>query len=187
MCMFHLNLWLCSIIWMLILLSVCNHCILIGLNVSETCLFIGVFKNYSSRFVCRFTSHQECVYTKLCSHWVTLCRPTSASHIRFPVILSSSITTLKCANVICNHKDKLAGRRVSTAYTVLIVVQEWKAQACTQNTCERDVSLHFVSQTQAGLGFQALWSPKYISKYTSGCVSLLFTGKWFMGLFGEKK
>lgn len=143
-------------------------------------------------------SCQDCVYTKSQFHWVTA-QPAAAavasrscsSHnpVELCVIVSGSITTLKCDNIICNNKSKSAWCHLCTMCTYGSAKGKRKHthrnKSAQKNTCEHNVSLQFVSQTQAGLRFQALWSPKYISKYTSGSVSLLFTGKWFMGLFGE--
>lgn len=83
------------------------------------------------------------------------------------VIVTGSITTLKCDNIICNNKNKLARCHLCTTSTYSSVSRERATQtththtrahkeerACTQSTCEHDVSLYFVSQTQAGSDFR---------------------------------
>lgn len=79
------------------------------------------------------TSCQECVYIKSHSHWVTLSsRPGQqwrhaaapvAVPLWFCVIVSGSITTLKCDNIICNNKNKLAWCHVHIQH-ILIALQE---------------------------------------------------------------
>lgn len=164
------------------------------------------FNCHSSRSVCRLMPY---VLPIVCLHHepfplshsvqsnrqaVASCSCSSRGPVWFDVIVSSSITMLKCDNTICNNKNKLARCHVYVQHILIALQEEWERhkphaqeQACTQNTCEHHVLLQFVSQTQAGLKFQALWSPKYISKYTSGCVSLLFTGKWFMEVFVRRR
>lgn len=111
--------------------------------------------------------------------WVGIC-----------VIVSSSITALKSNNIICNNKNKLASCHLWKTCTYSSVFTEGSTKTTHRRMSLRPEHMHLATvclPNESWLGFQALWSPKYISKYTSGCVSLLFTAKWFMGILGEKR
>lgn len=76
------------------------------------------------------------------------------------VIVTGSITTLKCNNIICNNKNQLAQCHLCTTCTYSPVrgdIEENHTHThslCSQSTCELDVSLQFVSKTQTSSSFR---------------------------------
>ena len=116
-----------------------------------------LFNCHSCRFVCRpmpYVCPAKSVFTPgTIPNSLQPARPAVASRscsshgpVSICVIVTGSITTLKYDNIICNNKNKLA-----------------RCHLCTTNhrhthrrtrPCEHDVSLQFVSQTQAGSDFR---------------------------------
>lgn len=95
------------------------------------------------------------------------------------VIVTGSVAAFKCDNVRfitikANWLDSICVEQTKFTVRHLRQTHAWN---------ETIPKTHVSPSNAARLRFQALWSPKYISKYTSGCVSLLFTWKVIYGAF----
>lgn len=106
------------------------------------------FNCHSSRFVCRpapYVLPSVCLHQELVplSNSVQPDRPAVASRSCFSrgpvcicVILTGSITTLKCNNIICNNKNKLTRWHLCTTCTYSSV--SWKRATQTTRTLSNE-------------------------------------------------